>query len=62
MPGPFCDSVWIQTRNLLIRSQMLYSVELRSRFPVWECKRSNCFKLNKKNLAFFFKLTLTDIR
>ena len=24
-----CDLVWIQTRNLLIRSQMLYSVELR---------------------------------
>ena len=26
----FCDSAGIQTRNLLIRSQMLYSVELRS--------------------------------
>ena len=25
-----CDSAGIQTRNLLIRSQMLYSVELRS--------------------------------
>ena len=23
-----CDLIWIQTRNLLIRSQMLYSVEL----------------------------------
>ncbi len=27
-----CDSYRIQTCNLLIRSQMLYSVELRSRF------------------------------
>ena len=27
----FCDSYRIQTCNLLIRSQMLYSVELRSR-------------------------------
>ncbi len=26
----FCDSYRIQTCNLLIRSQMLYSVELRS--------------------------------
>ena len=26
------DLVWIQTRNLLIRSQMLYSVELRGHF------------------------------
>ena len=26
----FCDSGGIQTHNLLIRSQMLYSVELRS--------------------------------
>ena len=26
----FCDSYRIQTYNLLIRSQMLYSVELRS--------------------------------
>ncbi len=26
----FCDSEGIQTHNLLIRSQMLYSVELRS--------------------------------
>ena len=29
----FCDSDRIQTCNLLIRSQMLYSVELRSHFP-----------------------------
>ena len=29
-PAACCDSDGIQTRNLLIRSQMLYSVELRS--------------------------------
>ena len=29
-----CDSDRIQTCNLLIRSQMLYSVELRSHTPV----------------------------
>ncbi len=28
----FCDSGGIQTPNLLIRSQLLYSVKLRSRF------------------------------
>lgn|GEM_PF-6158491 len=26
------DPVWIQTRNLLIRSQMLYSIELQGHF------------------------------
>ena len=31
---PFCDPDRIQTCNLLIRSQMLYSVELRDRFVV----------------------------
>ncbi len=31
------DSDRIQTCNLLIRSQMLYSVELRSRFAVGDC-------------------------
>ncbi len=30
----FCDPDRIQTCNLLIRSQMLYSVELRDRFVV----------------------------
>ena len=28
---PYCDSVGIQTLNLLIRSQMLYSIELQNR-------------------------------
>ena len=31
-PSSFCDPYRIQTCNLLIRSQMLYSVELRGRF------------------------------
>ena len=34
----FCDSAGIQTRNLLIRSQMLYSVELRSHFLIASAK------------------------
>ncbi len=33
-----CDSGGIQTHNLLIRSQMLYSVELRSHFLNCVCK------------------------
>ena len=38
----FCDSDRIQTCNLLIRSQMLYSVELRSLvFVVCGCKGSD---------------------
>ena len=43
---PFCDPDRIQTCNLLIRSQMLYSVELRDRFVVVsfnECKGSTIF-------------------
>ena len=32
-----CDSAGIQTRNLLIRSQMLYSVELRSQKLLKRC-------------------------
>ena len=35
------DSDRIQTCNLLIRSQMLYSVELRSRFLICGCKGSD---------------------
>ena len=34
-----CDSEGIQTPNLLIRSQMLYSVELRSRFAGAKIRR-----------------------
>ena len=38
-----CDSGGIQTHNLLIRSQMLYSVELRNRFSVCGCKGTKYF-------------------
>ena len=34
----FCDSYRIQTCNLLIRSQMLYSVELRSHSLSCDCE------------------------
>ena len=39
----FGDSGGIQTHNLLIRSQMLYSVELRNHFSVCGCKGTNFF-------------------
>ena len=43
-----CDSCRIQTCNLLIRSQMLYSVELTNHFvvksfPICECKVTTFF-------------------
>ena len=44
MPLFFCDSAEIQTRNLLIRSQMLYSVKLRNR---------TLSQANKENRFFF---------
>ena len=43
-----CDSYRIQTCNLLIRSQMLYSVELRSRAGlclICECKVTTFFSI-----------------
>ena len=43
-----CDSGGIQTHNLLIRSQMLYSVELRS-------LRAFCFVLRVQSYCFFLK-------
>ena len=50
-----CDSCGIQTHNLLIRSQMLYSVELRSHpFCICECKSSNFFPNDKANVPLFF--------
>ena len=49
-----CDSCRIQTCNLLIRSQMLYSVELRSHlcvsglsFPESECKSTTFFQTDQ---------------
>ena len=42
-----CDLGGIQTHNLLIRSQMLYSVELRGRYVYLSqellCRRVDCF-------------------
>ena len=35
----FCGREGIQTPNLLIRSQMLYSVELRNHFPEKEAAK-----------------------
>lgn len=52
-----CDPVGIQTLNLLIRSQILYSVELRSlfvaRFVIAKAKVSS-FLILPKLLPFFF--------
>ena len=45
-----CDSDGIQTRNLLIRSQMLYSVELRSQ----HCCLPFISELRCKGTEFFF--------
>ena len=56
-----CDSCRIQTCNLLIRSQMLYSVELRSHllfsgfsFPESECKSTNFFNTDQIFFQIFF--------
>ena len=52
----FCDSHRIQTYNLLIRSQMLYSVELANRFLfVFEYKSMNIFLIGKAIALFFEK-------
>ena len=42
-----CDFVGIQTQNLLIRSQMLYSVELRSLFAFASAKIRTSFETSK---------------
>lgn len=52
--APCCDSAGIQTRNLLIRSQMLYSVELRSHISLSECKGSAKNRNCQTIPAFFF--------
>ena len=58
----YSDSYRIQTCNLLIRSQMLYSVELRSRFFLLRCKVKDIFdtvqifrQFFSKKIAFFGK-------
>ena len=47
-----CDSYRIQTYNLLIRSQMLYSVELRSQTLEWKAFRleSDSYRIQTYNL------------
>ena len=52
---PRCDSCRIQTCNLLIRSQMLYSVELRSLPLFASAKLQYYFKLPK-----FFELSVIE--
>ena len=50
-----CDSCRIQTCNLLIRSQMLYSVELRSHpFCFCECKITTIICNHQIFLQLFF--------
>ena len=53
---PFCDPDRIQTCNLLIRSQMLYSVELRDRLLSFDvCKGTAFFETCKTFDDFFSK-------
>ena len=49
------DSGRIQTCNLLIRSQMLYSVELRSHISLSECKGSAKNRNCQTIPAFFYE-------
>ena len=49
-----CDSDRIQTCNLLIRSQMLYSVELRSHVLLFDGCKGMCFYLNSQTFSCFF--------
>ena len=51
-----CDLDRIQTCNLLIRSQMLYSVELRDRFFVCVAKVRHFFYLTKNFADFLMKI------
>ena len=50
MPVLLCDSAGIQTRNLLIRSQMLYSVKLRNR-TLSQTNKENLFSLHSFELT-----------
>ena len=49
-----CDPGGIQTPNLLIRSQMLYSVELRGH--KYGCKYNNFPKINYTFAPLFFEI------
>ena len=60
---PLCDTVGIQTLNLLIRSQMLYSVELRCHiFCNCECKGSVLFYSRQGFALFFAKTTSKKVK
>ena len=48
-----CDSRGIQTHNLLIRSQMLYSVELGSQYPLFYFAMSIKERLSKSRALYF---------
>ena len=50
-----CDSYRIQTYNLLIRSQMLYSVELRSLYFWFASAKVWSFSETTKHFAYFFE-------
>ena len=54
----FCDSGGIQTHNLLIRSQMLYSVELRNQLLSFAFRKALALFLNCecKGKEFFCNL------
>ena len=52
---PFRDSGGIQTHNLLIRSQMLYSVELRNLVPFCGCKGTKIFGTDQMFSRLFSK-------
>ena len=51
----FRDSGGIQTHNLLIRSQMLYSVELRNHVPYLRVQRYGLFLKQPNFLGDFFE-------
>ena len=50
-----CDSGGIQTHNLLIRSQMLYSVELRNRCSLKASAKVRRFAEIAKSFWYFFR-------
>ena len=54
----FSDPHRIQTCNLLIRSQMLYSVELRSRYFSFASAKVYTILLSRKFLGNFFQKKL----
>ena len=53
-----CDPDRIQTCNLLIRSQMLYSVELRGRSAESDCKNTTFLQSCTPDEKFFICFSL----